>query len=167
MCFLQPPVYPNRDKREPLPYWVNVQGDPCLCWSHILLIVGFVGSNCVILTLSCALGGLCALIVVFSGYLLIYISRHVPTRFSVAVLCFCIDRFICGVCFVIIYSWSLSGFGASEGLCITKTRLFKYIENFISKNWEFSDKNSNIFHISAQNIYRLWVLVRTASARRF
>ena len=33
-----------------------------------------------------------------------------------------------------------------------KTRLFKYIENFTSKNWKFSDKNSDIFHISAQNI---------------
>ena len=35
---------------------------------------------------------------------------------------------------------------------ITKIRLFKYIENFISKNWKFSEKNSDIFHISAQNI---------------
>ena len=35
---------------------------------------------------------------------------------------------------------------------ITKTRLFKYIENFTSKIWKFSDKNSDIFHISAQNI---------------
>ena len=35
---------------------------------------------------------------------------------------------------------------------ITKTRLFKYIENFTTKNWKFSDKNSYIFHISAQNI---------------
>ena len=36
---------------------------------------------------------------------------------------------------------------------ITKTRLFKYIENFTSKKtWKFSDKNSDIFHISAQNI---------------
>ena len=35
---------------------------------------------------------------------------------------------------------------------ITKTRLFKYVENFTTKNWKFSDKNSNIFHISAQNI---------------
>ena len=35
---------------------------------------------------------------------------------------------------------------------ITKTRLFKYIENFTSKNWKFSDKNSDIFHIYAQNI---------------
>ena len=33
-----------------------------------------------------------------------------------------------------------------------KTRLFKYIENFTTKNWKFLDKNSNIFHISAQNI---------------
>ena len=35
---------------------------------------------------------------------------------------------------------------------ITQTRLFKYIENFTTKNWKFSDKNSDIFHISAQNI---------------
>ena len=35
---------------------------------------------------------------------------------------------------------------------ITKTRLFKYIENFTIKNWKFSDKNSDVFHISAQNI---------------
>ena len=35
---------------------------------------------------------------------------------------------------------------------ITKTRLFKYTENFTTKKWKFSDKNSDIFHISAQNI---------------
>ena len=35
---------------------------------------------------------------------------------------------------------------------IMKTRLLKYIENFSTKNWKFSDKNSDIFHISAQNI---------------
>ena len=35
---------------------------------------------------------------------------------------------------------------------MTKTRLFKYIENFTTKKWKFSDKNSDIFHISAQNI---------------
>ena len=27
-----------------------------------------------------------------------------------------------------------------------------YIENFTTKNWKFSDENSDIFHISAQNI---------------
>ena len=37
-------------------------------------------------------------------------------------------------------------------LCIMKTSLFKYIEHFTTKNWKFSDKNSDIFHISAQNI---------------
>ena len=37
-------------------------------------------------------------------------------------------------------------------ILITKTRLFKYIEKFTSKNWKISDKNSDIFHISAQNI---------------
>ena len=35
---------------------------------------------------------------------------------------------------------------------ISKTRLFKYIENLISKNWKFSDKKLWFFHISAQNI---------------
>ena len=38
-------------------------------------------------------------------------------------------------------------------LFITKTRLFKYIENFTTKkNENFQIKNSDIFHISAQNI---------------
>ena len=37
-------------------------------------------------------------------------------------------------------------------LAITKTRLFKYIENFTSKTVNFQIKNSDIFHISAQNI---------------
>ena len=39
-------------------------------------------------------------------------------------------------------------------LCITKTRLFKYIEHFTSKKLKiFGIKNSDIFHISAKNIY--------------
>ena len=32
MSLLQPPGYPKRDTREPLPYWVDVQAD--LCWLH-------------------------------------------------------------------------------------------------------------------------------------
>ena len=36
----------------------------------------------------------------------------------------------------------------------SKTRLFKYIENVTTKNWKFSDENSNIFHISAT--HKLW-----------
>ena len=32
-----------------------------------------------------------------------------------------------------------------------KTCLFKYTENFTTKKWKISDKNSDIFHISAQN----------------
>ena len=39
-----------------------------------------------------------------------------------------------------------------EVLYITKTRLFKYIEKSTTKNCKFSDKNSDIFHICAQNI---------------
>ena len=34
MCLLQLPGYPKRDEREPLPYWVDVQADLSLCWSH-------------------------------------------------------------------------------------------------------------------------------------
>ena len=37
-------------------------------------------------------------------------------------------------------------------MTITTTRPFKYIENFATKNWKFSDKNPDIFHISVQNI---------------
>ena len=33
-----------------------------------------------------------------------------------------------------------------------KTRLFKYTENFTTKKRKVSDKNSDIFHICAQNI---------------
>ena len=37
--------------------------------------------------------------------------------------------------------------------CITKTCLFKYTEKFTTKkNENFQMKNSDIFHISAQNI---------------
>ena len=55
-------------------------------------------------------------------------------------------------------NWRLCLTGAKKSVTkhfiedITKTRLFKYIENFISKIWKFSDKNSDIFRISAQNI---------------
>ena len=51
-------------------------------------------------------------------------------------------------------------------LVITKTRLFKYIENFSTKNWKFSDKNFwYLSHFSSK--HRLWVLVRTASPMQF
>ena len=34
MCLLQPPGYHQRDKQEPLQYWVDVQAGLSLCWSH-------------------------------------------------------------------------------------------------------------------------------------
>ena len=37
-------------------------------------------------------------------------------------------------------------------MSITKTSLFKYTENLTTKIWKKSDKSSDIFHISAQNI---------------
>ena len=33
----------------------------------------------------------------------------------------------------------------ADRLYIMKTRLFIYIENFTTKTWKFSDKNSDIF----------------------
>ena len=49
---------------------------------------------------------------------------------------------------------------------IMKTCLFKYIENFISKNWKFSDKKLRYFSYFCSK-HRLWVLFRTASPRQF
>ena len=37
-------------------------------------------------------------------------------------------------------------------LASQKTRLYKYIENFTSKNWKISDKTLIFYHISAQSI---------------
>ena len=45
-----------------------------------------------------------------------------------------------------------SFFFSVKKYCITKTHLFKYIENFTTKNENFQIKNSEIFQISAQNI---------------
>ena len=47
-----------------------------------------------------------------------------------------------------------------------KTRLFKYTENFTTKNEKLPDKKICCFSYFCSK-HRLWVLVRTASARRF
>ena len=96
--------------------------------------------------------------------------EHDDPKIDLDVLHFCqkigfdlVGVFIYGVCLLLISS----ALDASENLCflimdflnipiyiITKTRLFKYIENFTSKNGKFSDKKKTpIFFISAQNIY--------------
>ena len=49
---------------------------------------------------------------------------------------------------------------------LEKTCLFKYTENFTTKNENFQRKNSDIFSYFCSK-HRLWVLVRTASTRRF
>ena len=41
-------------------------------------------------------------------------------------------------------------FGYSDTF-LTLQKQFKYTENFTTKNWKFSNKNSDIFHVSAQN----------------
>ena len=46
-----------------------------------------------------------------------------------------------------------------------KTCLFKYTENFTTKNENFQIKKTDIFSYFCSK-HRLWVLVRTASARR-
>ena len=48
-------------------------------------------------------------------------------------------------------NWNFTCYQAPQFI-ITKTRLFKYIENFTSKNWKISDENSDICHIFAQNV---------------
>ena len=61
-----------------------------------------------------------------------------------ALLCLCIGGFICSVCFVIICS-------------LHYENAYSNIENFTTKkknkkNWKFSVKKSDIFHISTQNV---------------
>ena len=51
-------------------------------------------------------------------------------------------------------------------LPIMKTRLFKYTENYTNKKGKFSDKKFWYFSYFCPK-HRLWVLVRTSSARRF
>ena len=58
--------------------------------------------------------------------------------------------FFC-LCFFVLFFW-WGGGGCFALIPITKTRLFKYIENFTTENLKFSDKNSDIFQIFAQNI---------------
>ena len=49
---------------------------------------------------------------------------------------------------------------------ITKIRVFKYNENFTNKKWKFSNKKFWYFSYFCSK-HRLWVLVGTASMRRF
>ena len=59
---------------------------------------------------------------------------------------------------------SLSKIVADDNLLtITKTCLFKYIENFTTKIWKFSDEKFWYFSYFCSK-HRLWVLVRTASS---
>ena len=48
----------------------------------------------------------------------------------------------------------------------TKTRLFKFTENFPTKKWKFLGKKFWYFSYFCSK-HRLWVLVRTASTRQF
>ena len=55
--------------------------------------------------------------------------------------------------------------------CITKTSLFKYIENFTTqkkkkKKGKFEIKKNNWYFTNFYSKHRLWVLVRSASPRR-
>ena len=67
------------------------------------------------------------------------------------------------VCFIT-YLWVLKLLSCTPD--IRKTRLYKYIENFTSKNWKFSDKNLWYFSYFCSK-HKLWVPVRTASHRQF
>ena len=50
MCLLHPSGYPKKDKREPLPNWVDVQTELRLCWSHRSFIAN--SSSCTTTVLS-------------------------------------------------------------------------------------------------------------------
>ena len=45
MCLLQPPGYPKQDKRESLPYWMDIQASR-FCWSLLVTQVLLYGSSC-------------------------------------------------------------------------------------------------------------------------
>ena len=62
-------------------------------------------------------------------------------------------------------AWPASDYGQTL-VIITKICLFKYIENFTTKEENFSEKKFWYFSYFCSK-HRLWVLVRTASARRF
>ena len=63
------------------------------------------------------------------------------------------DLLLCFIDFVLYVEDYLMYYWPFKRGSITKTRLFKYTENFTSKNWQISDKkNSDMFHISGQNI---------------
>ena len=88
-----------------------------------------------------------------------YVELRVSRSISESPLGLEITRVDCNclVCVGIPY-WLISGRKQKKHIkqlpnnIITKTCLFKYAENFTTKNWKFSDKNSDNFHISAQNI---------------
>ena len=79
-------------------------------------------------------------------------------KFNAELTCYLVVNDVPGLkCIVLVFLFTVY---------ITKTRLFKYIKNFITKNWKFSDKNFWYFSYFCSK-RRLWVLVRTASPRRF
>ena len=77
-------------------------------------------------------------------------------------------RFLCCSSSLFLHRWShfVEFVLSLYFLLITKTRLFKYIENFATKTGKFSDKKFRYFSYFCSK-HRLWVLVRTASPRRF
>ena len=67
-----------------------------------------------------------------------------------AMLCYCLDRNMCRCPGNATITKNTLTKAPKED--IKKTRLFKFSENVTTKNWKFSDKRSDFFHISAQNI---------------
>ena len=77
------------------------------------------------------------------------------------------NNYLCGICLLprpLYFSRVASG--PLLSVIITKTCLFKYTETFATKNRKFSDKKFWYFSYFCSK-HRLWVLVRTASTRRF
>ena len=74
----------------------------------------------------------------------IYLHRRVFVMLILSWLCGCADG--------LDHPCRAYGINTPFLLCITKTHLFQYIEISSPKTENFQIKNSDIFHISAQNI---------------
>ena len=103
---------------------------------------------------------------VFCGLHRKYKGWHfVLILFAKEAICMTCQALISGKNKTYILRCCLFSFLVSRLKVITKTRLFKYIENFTNKTkWKFSDKKIWYFSYFCSK-HRMWVLVRTASMR--
>ena len=155
------------DHNKPLPFWTNSVGK----MDQIILILSHkivwhfmqtlrrnkkIFSDCLIM----AVGQFCKWISHKGELSLMYIGVFFPCSGSPYTWNIQLKRLVHSSCITCL--WNMF---ASRKLTIMKTRLFKYIENFTSKHIKFSDKKICFSYFCSK--HRLWILIRTASARQF